>query len=130
MGIVKRIGWYGVVAAWLIGLSSPCFADDSGFESIFRNALYGGMAGGLVGAAVLAFTHKPANHLDYIGYGAAGGVLAGAAYGVVKSAHALAEVENGKVRLAVPTVVPDYVPAGAHGPGAVVVSAELLRGKF
>lgn len=130
MGIGKRIGWFGVVAALVIGLSSPCLADDSGFESIFRNAFYGGLAGGLVGAAVLAFTHKPADHLDYIGYGAAGGVLAGATYGVVKSARALAEVENGKVKLAVPTVVPDYVPAGARGPGSVIISAELLRGKF
>ncbi|RNC70372.1 MAG: hypothetical protein ED859_06040 [Desulfuromonadales bacterium] len=110
--------------------AAPCRAEDDGAVTIFRNSFYGGLAGGLVGAALLAFTEKPGNHLDYIGYGAAAGVIAGAAYGVVKSTRALAEVENGKVKLAMPTILPDYIPAGARGEGGVVLMAEVLRGKF
>ena len=119
----------GIVFLLLTLWCVPCKADDT-FEGIFRNAIYGGLVGGLVGAALLAFTDKPGDHLDYIGYGAAGGVLAGAAYGTVKTTQALAEVENGKVKLALPTIVPDYIPAGAKGEREVILTAEVLRGKF
>jgi len=114
-----------LLAVWC----TPCKAEDT-FEGIFRDAFYGGLVGGLVGTALLVFTDKPGDHLDYIGYGAAGGVLAGTAYGVAKTTRALAELENGKVKLAVPTVVPDYVRTGADGEREVVLKAEVLRGRF
>lgn len=119
----------GIMFLLLMVWCTPCKAEDT-FEGIFRNSLYGGLVGGLVGAALLAFTDHPGDHLDYIGYGAAGGVLAGAAYGVVKTTQALAEVDNGKVKLAVPTIVPGYVPAGAKGESEVILTAEVLRGRF
>jgi len=119
----------GVIILLLTVWCTPCKADDA-FEGIFRNAVYGGLVGGLVGAALLVFTHKPGDHLDYIGFGAAGGVLAGVAYGAVKTTRALAEVENGKVKLAVPTIIPDYVPARTRGEGGVILTAEVLRGRF
>ena len=127
---VRTVIMSALIALMLAVTSVPCHADEGGFETVFRNALYGGLAGALVGGALLAFTHRPADHLDYVGYGAAGGILAGAVYGTAKAATALAEVENGKVRLAVPTVVPDYVPSRGHGEGGVIVSAQVLRGKF
>lgn len=119
----------GITFLLLLVWCTPCKADDT-FEGIFRNAFYGGLVGGLVGAALLVFTDKPGDHLDYIGYGAAGGVLAGVAYGTVKTTQALAEVENGKVKLALPTIVPDYIPAGAKGEREVILTAEVLRGRF
>lgn len=108
---------------------TPCMADDT-FEGVFRDAFYGGLVGGLVGAALLVFTDKPGDHLDYIGYGAAGGVLAGTAYGVARTSRAFAEVQDGKVQLAVPTIIPEYVPAGLKGEREVILTAEVIRGKF
>ncbi|AJE04857.1 hypothetical protein GPICK_07825 [Geobacter pickeringii] len=120
-----------MIAVMLAVTAVPSHAEEGGFEGIFRNALYGGLAGALVGGALLAFTHRPADHLDYLGYGAAGGILAGAAYGTVRAATALAEVENGSVKIAMPTIVPDYVPArGSRTEGGVIISAQVLRGKF
>lgn len=69
-----------VVALTLLCIATPCFAEESGIKTLFQDAFYGGLTGGLVGAALLAFTKKPGTHLDYIGYGAAGGVIVGAAY--------------------------------------------------
>lgn len=114
-----------LIAVWC----TPCKAEDT-FEGIFRDAFYGGLLGGLVGTALLVFTDKPGDHLDYIGYGAAGGVLAGTAYGVARTTRALAEVQDGKVQLAVPTIIPEYVPAGLKGDSKVVLTAEVIRGRF
>lgn len=129
MTTVQRGILVGITFLLLMVWCTPCKAEDT-FEGIFHNALYGGLAGGLVGAALLVFTDKPGDHLDYIGYGAAGGVLAGTAYGVAKTTRALAELENGKVKLAVPSIVPDYVRTGADGEREVVLMAEVLRGRF
>uniref|UniRef100_A0A831U1G4 Uncharacterized protein n=1 Tax=Geobacter metallireducens TaxID=28232 RepID=A0A831U1G4_GEOME len=126
---VQRGILVGITFLLLTVWCTPCKAQDT-FEGIFRNALYGGLAGGLVGAALLVFTDKPGDHLDYIGYGAASGVLAGTAYGVAKTTRALAELENGKVKLAVPTIVPESVRTGADGEREVVLMAEVLRGRF
>ncbi len=129
MNTAQRAILVGTMFLLLVVWCTPSKADDT-FEGIFRNAVYGGLVGGLVGAAFLVFTDKPGDHLDYIGYGAAGGVLAGTAYGTVKTTRALAEMENGKVKLAVPTIVPDYVPVGTKGEREVVLTAEVLRGRF
>jgi hypothetical protein len=111
-------------------LATPCLAAENGFQSIFKDAFYGGLTGGLVGAAVLAFTKRPGNHLNYMGYGAAGGVLVGAVYGTVVATRSLAEVENGKVKFAVPTIVPEFREANSKGKTAIVATVELARGKF
>lgn len=123
-------GLWGVITFLLLVIwCTPCMADDA-LESIFRNAFLGGLVGGVAGAAFLVLADKPGDHLDYIGYGAAGGVLAGAAYGSIKTTRALAEVDNGKVKLAVPTIVPGFVPVGTKGEREVVLTAEVLRGRF
>lgn len=114
----------------LFSAATSAYADDNSFREIFRDALYGGAAGSLVGAAVMVFTKKPADHLDYIAYGAATGVLAGATYGVVKSTTALASIDNGKVRIAIPTIIPDLAELPASGQTKVTWKAELLRGTF
>lgn len=127
---VRRMAVAGLTALILTVWCAPSHAEDEGFGTIFKNALYGGLSGALVGTAIMAFTHKPGDHLDYIAYGAAGGVLAGAVYGSARAAQALAEVENGTVKLAMPTIMPDLIPAGAKGEGGMMIMAELLRGKF
>lgn len=119
-----------MLAVLLTCWNAPCFASDNAFKDLFENSLYGGLAGGLVGAALLAFTKRPGNHLDYMIYGAAGGVLVGAAYGLTKSAKSLAELENGKVRFAIPTIIPDIQESNSKGQTALILNAELIRGTF
>ena len=114
----------------MLASAAPAFADDNTFRDVFEDALYGGAAGALVGAALLAFTKKPANHLDYMGYGAASGVLVGTAYGVVKSARSLAQIENGIIRFAMPTVIPDLSDSPASRQTNITWRASLLRGTF
>jgi hypothetical protein len=118
------------MAVTLIFLATPCLAAENNFRTFFEDCFYGGLTGGLVGAALLAFTKKPANHLDYIGYGAAGGVLVGAAYGVVTTTRSLAEFDKGKVQFAIPTIMPELREANSKGQTSIVAMAELIRGKF
>ena len=63
-----------VAASLFIAISTPSFAADSALKEIFEDGFYGGLTGTLVGAALLAFTSKPGDHLDYLGVGAAIGV--------------------------------------------------------
>lgn len=107
--------------------SVPCHAAESTFKEIFTDSIYGGLTGTLVGAAVMAFTEKPGDHLDYMGYGAAVGVLTGAAFGIGK---AMVEMESGKVRFSMPTLMPDLQEANSKGRTPIVITAELVRGKF
>lgn len=117
-------------AVMICSLTVPCFAAGNAFKEIYEDSLYGGLAGTLIGAALMVFTKKPADHLDYMVYGAAGGVLAGATYGLITTTRSLAEFENGRVRFAMPTIVPDFLEANSKGQTAFLLKAELLRGKF
>ena len=78
----KTITVLMTVAALLCATTSA-FADDNAFRDTFQTAFYGGAVGALVGAALMVFTDKPADHLNYMGFGAAAGVMAGTAYGLV-----------------------------------------------
>lgn len=127
MHILKR---NAAIAVTFLLIATPCLAAENAFETFFKDALYGGLTGGLVGAAVLAFTRQPGKHLDYIGYGAAGGVLVGAAYGAVVTTRSLAEVDHGHVRFAMPTIIPEIREPNSKGQTNIVATAELIRGKF
>lgn len=114
----------------LLSNASAAFAEDNAFREIFQDAFYGGAAGTLVGAALMAFTKNAANHLDYMAYGAAAGILTGATYGVAKTARSLAELNNGAVKLAMPVVIPDLVESPSTGQTSITWRATLLRGTF
>ena len=114
----------------MLASAAPAFADDNAFRDVFVDAFYGGAAGALVGAALLAFTRKPANHLDYMSYGAASGVLVGSVYGVVKSARSLAQTDHSIIRFALPTVIPDFGDSTASHQTNITWRAALLRGTF
>jgi hypothetical protein len=105
----------------------PCRAADAPFKEILHDSIYGGLAGTVIGAAVLAFTKRPGDHLEYMAYGAAAGVLGGAAYGYFAS-RALIEVDKGKVKFAIPMVMPDF--RGPSGKSNLVVTTELIKGNF
>lgn len=112
-------------------ISAPCaHAGESQLREVFQDAFYGGAIGTLVGAALMAFTKKPADHLEYMAYGAASGVLAGTAYGVAKTSRSLASIENGKVRIAVPTIMPDVIESPVSKQTIVSWRADIVRGTF
>lgn len=113
----------------LLTMTTSAFASDNTIREVFTDAFYGAAIGGLVGGAFMVFQDKPFDHLNYVAYGAASGVLIGTAYGLAKSARAFAEVENGKVKMAFPTIVPELVPA-SNGTTAVAWKADLLKGSF
>jgi uncharacterized membrane protein YebE (DUF533 family) len=124
----KAIGL--LVMMTLVFQADMSLAAENAFKETFKSALYGGAAGGLVGAAILAFTKKPADHLQYIAYGAAGGVIAGTVYGVVRTSRALAEYEDGKLRFAVPAISPTITEHHATGRTNITWRANLLSGTF
>lgn len=113
----------------LLSTASSAFAADETIREVFTDAFYGAAIGGLVGGAFMVFQTKPFDHLNYIAYGAASGVLIGTAYGLAKSARAFAEVENGKVKMAFPTIVPELGVSPA-GQTTVAWKADLIHGTF
>ncbi len=113
----------------LLSATSSALADDT-IKEVFTDAFYGAAIGGLVGGALMVFQKKPFDNLEFVAYGAASGVLAGTAFGLVKSARAFAEVENGRVKVAFPTIVPEVVTAPGSGQMVVAWKADLLRGTF
>ncbi|BAI81102.1 conserved hypothetical protein [Deferribacter desulfuricans SSM1] len=71
---------------------------------ILQDTFYGALTGTIIGAALLAFKEDPGDHLEYITYGAAAGAIVGAVYGVYE-ATALVEIDNNKVKVAMPTII-------------------------
>lgn len=120
----------GFTLLTLLLSTTTAFADDNAFRETLQDAFYGGAIGTLVGAAFMAFTKKPADHFEYMAYGAATGVLVGTAYGVAKSARAMASIENGKVKIAMPTIIPIVTENNANKQITVSWHANLLHGTF
>lgn len=127
----KRVIMRLFAAVLYVIWDAPCFAAENFFKEIFLDTSYGVLTGSLVGAAVMAFAKRPDNHLDYLGYGAAGGVLAGATFGLGRMAKSLAELDdNGNVRFAIPAIIPSHQDTNSKGQSEYVVSTLLLSGKF
>jgi hypothetical protein len=118
-----------ILAALILLIATPSMAEDSAVVTVFKDVFYGSLSGGLVGTVVMAFTKHPGDHLDYIGFGAAGGALIGGTYGAVSAARALAELKDGKVKFAMPSLMPE-LRGGPNGSSAVMVTAQLFRGRF
>jgi hypothetical protein len=88
-----------LLVACLVGAWGPgrAAADENTFETVFKDGFYGGLAGALVGGAVLVFAENPKDHYIYIGYGAAIGVILGVTFGVVSATRSLAELDDHKL---------------------------------
>jgi hypothetical protein len=97
-------------------------AQDGGSKIIFKDGIYGGLAGTLVGAALLAFRDHPKDHLDLVAKGAAVGVIAGVAFGFYDTSRSVAELENGNVYVRIPAPRYDIEtgPTGKNSFGARV----------
>jgi len=126
----KRVKVIVLVLMLLCCWNAECFAsEDSVFMEVFTDAMLGGLAGGLVGAAVLACTKHPGRHLDYLAYGAAGGVVAGGAYGMVNARGSLMEIRNGEVKFDIPIIMPDVKESRTKGTN-LVITTDLISGNF
>jgi hypothetical protein len=124
----KRIG-FGVLFFMLFGLL-PFGADaaESEMKQVFTDGFYGGLAGALVGAAIMALTDEPKDHLNNILIGAGVGVIAGTVYGIAKASRAFAEVHDGRITLQAPTIRLNFDPSAKSAPP--LWSADLLRVPF
>ena len=130
MKLVNQARVILVVLVITISGNLACFAsDESRSSEIFKDAMIGGLAGGLVGAAMLAFTRKPGQHLEYMAYGTAGGTVAGGAYGLFKEQTSLIAIKGDKISIDVPLIMPDDQEKGTRGTN-VTIMAELISGKF
>ena len=114
----------------LLSTVSSVFAADDTIREAFSDAFYGAGIGALIGGALMVFTKTPSDHYNYIVYGAATGVIVGTTYGMAKSARAFAEVENGRVKIALPTIIPELVVSPSEGRTAIAWKADLIRGTF
>jgi hypothetical protein len=114
-----------VIFATLLG-AIPASAVDQALQETLQDALYGIMIGTLVGGATVAFTKKPAKHLVNFGVGAGCGAIGGTIFGLAKAVKTLAEVEDGKVKFAMPTIVPEYVDSPAAS-NKLAFTVGLLR---
>jgi len=128
-----------IVCILLLLASGACLpqqvcAEDDAVKNIFLDGFYGGMAGALVGTAFTAFTKHPGDHLDNIAIGGGIGILAGTAYGVVRSTRAMAEIERGKMTVQFPSVQlrMDRSPVNLPPTGSLAPfwSADVLRLHF
>ena len=128
--MLKRAKIILMVVFLIASLAVPCSAADAGVKDLFENAFYGGLVGTLVGGAFLAFTSKPVDHLNYLSVGAASGVLLGVGYSVAKGSRSLISIENGNVKVAVPTITPELRTASDKGHSSFMLKAELISGRF
>jgi len=115
----------------LAGGMSPgrAVAAENSFETVFKNGIYGGLAGALVGGAALAFKDHPGDHLNYLSYGAAIGVFIGVAYGLVTINHSLAELDDQRLVFQLPTPMVTSTPRGLTS-HEVTASVGLLKIRF
>jgi len=113
--------------AWMS--QKQAMAAENGFETILKDGLYGGLAGALVGGAILVFTDEPGDHLNYISYGAAIGVIAGTVFGLVQTSKSMVQLENGRITVGFP--VPETrIASGLTGSGGTELRVGLFAWHF
>ena len=118
--LIIFLGWLG---------PQQLIAAENSVETIFKDGFYGGLAGALAGGAILAFTDKPGDHLNYISYGAAIGVIAGTVFGLAQTTKAMVQLENGRVAVSLP--VPETrVISGWTGSSKTEVRVGLFDWNF
>ena len=116
-----------VLAILFITCGSVSASETNLAGKMFIDGFLGGLVGTMIGGATMLLTHHPSDHTDNLRYGAGIGVIAGSIYGVADYAYdrSVARVEDGKVKFAMPSVMPEV---GQKGDLRVV--ATLVSGKF
>jgi hypothetical protein len=122
-----------LVAISVFAFSAQAKAADDAMSNTFRDALYGGAIGALVGTAVLLLTDNPDDHIDYIFTGAGVGILGGVAYGLATSGvvqRAATEFDGDKITLSMPTVKRVEVYDELLSKKEVINSVDLVKIRF
>jgi hypothetical protein len=110
-------------------LSGKAGAAENNFSEVLTDGVYGGLAGALVGGAVLAFSDNPGDHLNYLGYGAAIGVFVGTAFGLVSASRSIAEIDDHKVVFHPP--MPEIsIEPGAVGRNELTARLDFLTVRY
>jgi hypothetical protein len=110
----------------LMTMAEPVRAQENTFEVVLKDGLYGGLAGTLVGGAVLAFSETPSDHLNYLAYGAAIGVFLGTSYGLVQASQSMLQLEDGRLSAGLPMPRP-VLESGPVGPDRMHRSGASAR---
>lgn len=105
---MRKLTIFILIAAFMT-LSAQAFADTKG-QVVFKDTVYGLLTGSILGAAVMTLTDEPEDHYEYIGYGAAAGAIAGAAFGFAEATD-MVEFKDGKTYIAMPSIRMDR---GSH----------------
>lgn len=96
--MLKRIVVIAIIFCLLF--SSSAFAVETAGEVVFRDALYGAAIGGILAGAI--YLTDQDDLAGKLGTGVAIGTIAGVLYGLYENT-AMAEIQDGKIRLAMPT---------------------------
>lgn len=113
-----------IAALFSVLIVSQAKADEEDMKIIFKDAIYGGLIGFVVGGALLLFDPAPDN-LKLLGYGAGAGTIAGTAYGIFTTATPLMEYKEGNLYIGAPSLkarVRDYKN--------ITIMSEMFRFNF
>ncbi len=102
--------------------SSTAFAVETAGEVVFRDALYGAAIGGILAGAIYLIDQDEL--ATKLGTGVAIGTIAGVLYGLYENT-AMAEIQNGQIKIAMPT--PQVIKAMD---GSTVYGTTVVRVKF
>ncbi|MBN2282630.1 MAG: hypothetical protein JXO48_01945 [Deltaproteobacteria bacterium] len=123
---MKKILVLIISVLMLFSFSGSVNAFETGGSLILKDTLFGTVTGAVIGAAVMAFTEDPGDHLMYIGYGAASGAIVGMLFGVYE-ATAIVEIEKGDMKIALPT--PQWSYGSVSAPDTTA-SIDIVRVRF
>lgn len=115
-----------LVAVVLICLA-PRVSDaqsDYSLKEVVVDAMYGGLAGALIGAATMTFEEKPSDHWEKVQVGVGVGVILGSLYGTVRVSRSLVELKSGTMAVQFPSLSID--PVASHEKGVLAWSIPLL----
>jgi hypothetical protein len=128
---MRRILFAALTIILMAGvIPNPAGAQDVGIKVVFKDGIYGGLAGTLVGGALLAFRNHPEDHLDLIAKGAAIGVITGVAYGFYDASRSsVAELESGTVYVGFPTTQ-FYFDSGPAGKNPLAARLNLFTWRY
>jgi len=118
--------WLGafVVAAMLVAPSAK--AADYEVQNVFEDAVYGAGIGALVGLGIALIGNQTAKQtFNYMITGAGAGIIGGVIYGLYAGTRAVAEIEDGKLKLAAPTP-----RLSLDAQGHLVAEADLVHARF
>jgi len=123
---IRKIISMITITAILFG-SIPAFAGDDTLLDTLQDSIYGVLIGTLIGGATVPFARKPADHLINIGIGAGVGAIGGAVFGLTKAVKTLVEIEDSRVRFALPTVIPEFEDSPSVSSGKVAFTVGLIH---